>query len=462
MKRYTLVNSLSVAPYGSAYYIYDARLSSDPFVDIATRKVSGNVYSFLQVLLLNHVKKTARGSDELLELAKIDPPEPLSNPAAALDFLIEHGYLQEVPAELSREARMVASLTARFSDARAQECDRFDVQERLRHSSPHTFFNLPCDIDDQDVAVGLQGLPLVTMNHNMGSFSSPNLLRGLSREVSWLKTQQQGFYSEIVLHDNKPDILCRDLVIKDFGDLDFSGKSVAQILDTCAAAVNHLLDHNIRPLFFGGDHVIAFPLVKAVQQRVPDLHLLHLDAHNDLFYAKDISFRHSAPMSNLIRYTDLEKIFTFGVRTYFDHRIDNMEKFYRGDGSSDRVAIHNLMQTKKMIGDGDALRDMLRVYGDKPFYLTIDLDVLSDRDCQVSTTLGEGLSWHELLQFVVIAFEECNIIGCDVSEYNVQGSSIPYNNSVFLNSLMLLLIDRLGKNRQARPQLPLRVTAAEA
>lgn len=447
MKKYTLANSLSVASYGSNFYIYDARLGTTPFADIATQKLTPSVYSILKVFLLNHGKKTPRTREALLKLAETAFQPGQSDPNEVLDFLIESGYLRPENEAPDHEAQIVAKLTARYSDSRTADRQRFEQLELQRRYSPHTFFNLPEDISDEDVSVALQGLPLVTMNPNLGSHSSPDLLRATSREVNWLKAQQNGFYSEISLVDNKPDILCKETVVKDYGDVDFANKSIAEIFSLCDDRVARFFDRGIRPLYIGGDHGISFPLITALQKRIPDLHVLHLDAHNDLFYAKEITFLHSAPISNLIRYTDLSKVLSFGVRTVLDHRTDNLTNFYRNDACSDRVDLFNLIQTKKFISEEVGLREKLRAFGDKPFYLTLDLDVLSDRECQVSTTLGEGLTWHELFQFIVIAFEECNIIGCDISEFNALGTITPYRNNMFLNTLLVLLIDRLAKNK---------------
>ena len=35
-------------------------------------------------------------------------------------------------------------------------------------------------------------------------------------------------------------------------------------------------------MMVGGEHLVSYPVIKAVWEKYPDLHVIHLDAHTDL------------------------------------------------------------------------------------------------------------------------------------------------------------------------------------
>ena len=67
----------------------------------------------------------------------------------------------------------------------------------------------------------------------------------------------------------------------DAGDVDFTTKGDS--FEKIEKAIDDLLARGLLPLSLGGDHAITFPIIKAFQKKYPSLHILHFDAHPDLY-----------------------------------------------------------------------------------------------------------------------------------------------------------------------------------
>jgi arginase family enzyme len=95
-----------------------------------------------------------------------------------------------------------------------------------------------------------------------------------------------------------------------------------------------------------------------------------------------------------------------------------------------------------------SLERELESLSDRPYYLTVDLDVLSENAIgrQLATPCGAGMEWHELLYFLELAFRKLNIIGCDLVEYDSSHGAEGARNQSSINSLLLLIIDGLARN----------------
>src|ERR1044071_6498912 len=68
---------------------------------------------------------------------------------------------------------------------------------------------------------------------------------------------------------------------KDLGDLAFGQ---ADPHETIIRAVTKQLTVVSKMLLFGGDHSITYPIVKAFASKYPNLTIVHVDAHPDLYH----------------------------------------------------------------------------------------------------------------------------------------------------------------------------------
>ncbi|MFN9741301.1 MAG: arginase family protein, partial [Acidobacteriota bacterium] len=72
------------------------------------------------------------------------------------------------------------------------------------------------------------------------------------------------------------------LDLRDGGDLPatLSGQAMFEEIEQ---AVGAELDQQRRVISLGGDHAITYPILRAYARRYPDLSILHIDAHSDLY-----------------------------------------------------------------------------------------------------------------------------------------------------------------------------------
>jgi arginase family enzyme len=97
--------------------------------------------------------------------------------------------------------------------------------------------------------------------------------------------------------------------------------------------------------------------------------------------------------------------------------------------------------------DRSRLDEELRSLAGRPYYVSLDLDVLSEAAIgrQVSTPFGVGLEWHELLTFIVTVFRNLDVVGFDIVEFNGLNGDGRERTRYYLNSLLLLVIDGLAR-----------------
>jgi arginase family enzyme len=271
---------------------------------------------------------------------------------------------------------------------------------------------------------------------------------GRRRSLSWLDIQKHGTYSEVTLDQGVPAVLCQGVVARDCGDVQCEAMTLAEMVEQVAERLTtEFFRPGVYPLIVGGDHAITYPIVRAHLANTPNLGLLHLDAHNDLFYTPHLVYSHTAPVSNLIRGTRIERVVSFGLRTFLDTRMVGLRAIYNQADASTRIRLRSLTATKQLIMDPPRLEEELRALADRPYYISLDLDVLSEAAIgrRVSTPFGVGLEWHELLTFLVTAFRCLDVVGVDIVEFNgLNGEGGDYYR-YYVNSLLLIVIDGLAR-----------------
>ena len=439
---YTLNSRAKTAEYGGAYYSYDRLVAETPLVEIPTAEICNQEFTAAQLL------KTSGFLLDPKPLAEIDAyliengfEMNLANPLVDRRILVVH----RSPVEIV-ERRVLDYFNRRYLPQAAGMYDEGGASER--HTlSPNTFFNLPRTVDSASCQVGLLGVPAASVRASLGSITGPAHLRMYSRSMCWFEIHDQGLYSEIALDQGRPQVMGHGVVVRDCGDVECEGATVEELHERIEEALSReFFDHGAYPLIVGGDHAITYPVVRSFLERVPDLGLLHLDAHNDLFYSSQVVYSHAAPISNLLMATGIQRIVSFGLRTFADTRMAGLKRVYEEGNADKRLRLRPLAATRQMILEPGRLNEEFDTLAGRPYYLTIDLDVLSEAVVGVSTPFGAGLEWHELLTFLDAAFRRLHIIGCDIVEHNSLNGDSREDARYPIVSLLLLIIDRLARN----------------
>ena len=426
---YRLCADLRLAVYAGHGYLYDAEAEAG-VIAIPTQRVRPETFRTLSVL-----------QDAGLR----DYPQPIENIQAMLVTPGERGALKS----------LLSAGYVHRSDCGPGNCPEessADFLSGLGYIRPLTFFNLPIEIDDEKVDVGLVGLPLATSRSAIGTRLGSQSLRLRSRSVgNWLDLYPDGVYSEIGIADRMPRLLCKNVVLKDYGDIDCDGLSVQACFNRVAAFVDALPHFpRFRSLFVGGDHAATIPLVHNLVEHTPRVGLLHLDAHDDLFYAPKGSFSHASVVRELLLHTGIEHVCSFGLRTRTRPVREHTRHLMESERLRRRWHPFSLEALCQLLYNSNELRGWLRSQEHRPWYLSIDLDILSGDaiENQLARPAGHGLAWHQLYALVDILFSELDIVAADVVELDPHHRiSSARNSDSDLMALLLLLIHHMACNR---------------
>ncbi len=165
-------------------------------------------------------------------------------------------------------------------------------------------------------------------------------------------------------------------------------------------AISEILERGERVLSLGGDHAIAYPILKAYGKRYPRLNLLQLDAHPDLYDQLDGNrLSHACPFARIMEDGLAARLVQVGIRTLNPHQRQQAERF--------GVEIHEMKDW----------RPGTEFTFDGPLYPSLDLDALDPAFAPgVSHHEPGGLSVREVIG--LIQSLEAPLIGADLVEYN--------------------------------------------
>jgi agmatinase len=187
----------------------------------------------------------------------------------------------------------------------------------------------------------------------------------------------------------------------DLGDLSVPADAAGAVEAIRSGASAAMADGSAL-LSLGGDHMVTWPLVQAVTDRVEGLTIVHFDAHPDLYDSLDGDrFSHACPFARIMEDGKVARLVQLGIRTMNPHQREQAERF--------GVDVHEFR-------DWDGT--VPTVTG--PVYITIDMDALDPAFAPgVSHHEPGGLSTRQLLESLrQIGASEAVVVGADIVELN--------------------------------------------
>ena len=185
---------------------------------------------------------------------------------------------------------------------------------------------------------------------------------------------------------------------RDLGDLQLGHDT--QAFAAIEAAVRACVQRGARVLTWGGDHSITYPVLRAYAAAYPDLTVLHLDAHPDLYDSYEGNrYSHASPFARIMEEGLARRLVQLGIRTMNAHQRQQAERF--------GVEVIEMRAWRP---------DTALEFGG-PLYVSLDLDCLDPAFAPgVSHREPGGFSAREvigILQSVTVP-----IVGADVVELN--------------------------------------------
>lgn len=191
-----------------------------------------------------------------------------------------------------------------------------------------------------------------------------------------------------------------DIHFTDYGDLFLPPGQKDRVLKDIAAAIVEVVANGHFPIAFGGEHLLAYPLIMNAYQRHPDLAVVHFDAHADL--RSELwgdPFTHATILGRVADKIGYKNLKQFGIRS----------------GSQEEWSLAQKNDTLRIFSK-ESIKEHLDSLGNRPIYLTCDMDVL-DPSIYPGTGTPEpgGIMWDTLIGGLK-QFEGRNIVGMDCLE----------------------------------------------
>jgi agmatinase len=200
--------------------------------------------------------------------------------------------------------------------------------------------------------------------------------------------------------------------IADAGDIAANPFNIEEAVAQIEAEAIRLGSGDTRLLTIGGDHTIALPLLRAVTKKTGPVAVLHFDAHLDTwdtYFGAPIT--HGTPFRRASEegLIDLEASLHIGIRGPLYSRKDLTDDARLGFAV---IAAHEF-ETE---GLARVIERMLARLGDRPVYVSVDIDVLDPSHAPgTGTPEAGGLTSRELLA-IIRALSAVRIVGADVVE----------------------------------------------
>ncbi|MBY6198394.1 agmatinase [Vibrio hangzhouensis] len=281
--------------------------------------------------------------------------------------------------------------------------DLFTKTDYSLYSNAMTFVRRPYVKNpvSADADVVVLGVPLdMATSGRPGARLGPDAIRRASVNLAW---EGKKFPWDFNVFDKTKVI--------DSGDLVFDCGDAEDFTYRLEAATSEILKSGKTMLALGGDHFITLPILRAYAKHHGEMALIHFDAHTDT-YANGSSYDHGtmfyhAPKEGLISAKHSVQI---GIRTeynYDDHGFNVINAMQANDLSPEEI-----------------VKQIRETVGDKPVYITFDIDCLDPAFAPgTGTPVCGGLNSDKVLK-IIRGLAGVNVVGMDVVEV-----SPPYDQS---------------------------------
>ncbi|WP_285483626.1 agmatinase [Amycolatopsis sp. NBRC 101858] len=200
--------------------------------------------------------------------------------------------------------------------------------------------------------------------------------------------------------------------VVDAGDIAVNPFNIGEAIETLQQEAEALQANGTRLVTVGGDHTIALPLLRAAAKQHGPVALLHFDAHLDTWdtyfgepYTHGTPFRRASE-EGILDTSALSHVGTRGP-LYGKRDLEEDRRLGFGIVTSGDVLRRGIDETV------DALRQRI---GDRPLYVSVDIDVLDPAHAPgTGTPEAGGMTSRELLE-ILRGLRDLNLVGADVVE----------------------------------------------
>ena len=275
-----------------------------------------------------------------------------------------------------------------------------DASKVPRYAGIATFARLPRldEVESADVAV--VGIPFDSgVSYRPGARFGPSHVRESSRLLRPYNPAM----------DIEP---FARLQVADAGDIAVNPFIIEEAIETIETEAARLLATGAKLMTIGGDHTIALPLLRALHAIHGPLAVVHFDAHLDTWDTYfGVETTHGTPFRRASEegLIDMTASMHVGIRGPLYSAMDLVE--------DERLGFQVLScRDVELKGLAHALDSIRKRVGDKPTYVSVDIDVLDPGHAPgTGTPEAGGLTSRELLEMLRL-FGDMNLVSADVVE----------------------------------------------
>lgn len=240
--------------------------------------------------------------------------------------------------------------------------------------------------EDSDIV--LVGIPMdFTVSFRPGTRMGPQQIRSVSYGL-----EEYSVYLDKELSEKR---------YYDLGDISLPFGNVNHSLEIIEQVTRRLLKDKKFPIMIGGEHLVTYPIVKAFFDRYQDLVVVHFDAHADLRtdYIGEIN-SHATVMRKVADLVGPKNVYQFGIRS----------------GTRDEFQYARNNTNIFVEGVIEPLREVVNQFGDRPVYITLDIDVVDPAYAPgTGTPEAGGCSSREIIQ-AIHELGDLKVVGFDLVE----------------------------------------------
>ena len=269
-----------------------------------------------------------------------------------------------------------------------------------RFAGPDTFARLPRLDQVEHAGVAVLGVPFDSgVSYRPGARFGPQGVRAGSKLL-------RPYHAALDVHP------WQEQQVVDAGDVATNPFDIVAAIGQVEAAARSLLGSADTIVTVGGDHTVALPLLRAVAAKHRPVALVHFAAHLDTWDTYfGAPYTHGTPFRRAVEegVLDLDVSAHVGIRGPLYSKKDLVDDAGLG------FAIVSTEDVARR-GVDDALDRVLSRVGDRPVYVSIDIDVLDPAHAPGTGTPEPGGRTSRELQLILRGFTGLNLVGADVVE----------------------------------------------
>ncbi|MEM7069655.1 MAG: agmatinase [Pseudomonadota bacterium] len=272
--------------------------------------------------------------------------------------------------------------------------------EMPRFGGPNTFMRIPTAESAEGLDVAFIGIPMdIGASLRSGTRFGPKQIRAESTLI-----RPYNMWTQAAPYDG--------LQVADIGDVPINTFDLKDSVRRITEYYDEILKHDVIPMTMGGDHTLTLPVLRSIHKKHGPVALIHVDAHADInehMFGEEIA--HGTPFRRAYEegLIDPELTFQIGLRG---------TGYEADDFDTARKWGFTVVHAEELWYKSAAplIEKIRRQIGDRPVYLTYDIDSLDPAYAPGTGTVEiGGLTTTQAME-IIRGCKGLNLVGCDLVE----------------------------------------------